>query len=817
MPAAEPSADQFGPYEVYERLGMGGMAMVHRAKKRGPEGYERNVALKRMLQNLADDPSFVESFVREAKVASLLAHPNIAQVYDFGRIGGVYYIAMELVQGFDVRKLLRRASRRDVPIPLPVIISILGELCDALDYAHNFVDEHGTALHIVHRDISPSNLIVAHTGHLKVIDFGIAKASSIQLHTESGKAKGKLGYMSPEVMYGLPVAPVSDMFSVGVLAWELITASPLFTTRTDFETMRRVREGEIVPPSRHNSECPHDLDRLILVALEREADQRMASAAEFRAGLDAVAVRAGVTVSARSTAEWILQFAQPEDAWARASARARSGTAPPPLVLPPDVSGQLSAQPPTANIRIGSSRRDGSRSDEPILRRSEAIIQNAAEVWGSDDPIGETPGPDFSFSATELPKADLPLGSRRSVPKPTPAPPHLVETRTIVPPPSSGRSKTPSSAPPIDPSSGRSRTPSSAPPSGRSRTPSSAPSSGSSSAPPFGSSSGSSSAPPFGSSGSSPPFGSSGSSSAPPMGPSFGSSSMPPSSMPLPPMGPPSAPSIGSATTLPANVAPVASSMPPHLQQAPQRTRPSRLPLVILIVLAFVASALIAYLFIKPPSEPERLANSPLLADAKVEPKAEPKIEPIAEATPPPPTTTPTTPAPTTPPPGTVDEPPTSPKPTTPRERERPRVPKRPPTTARIETPPATTPPPVTPEPPPTTPEPTPEPIKPPPVPPAPPAPTTPGRTPVVAATAVTKLSGEVPTLRGDSDGNVLVKMCIDDTGHVTSAKPVKSAPEFASELERALVRWRYKPYVNKDGKASPACFLLGLQVVRRS
>src|SRR4051812_44316304 len=151
------------------------MATVHRAKKQGPAGYERSVALKRMLSHLAEDGSFVESFIREAKVASILVHPNIAQVYDFGRINGVYYIAMELVPGFDLRKLLRFSNRANESIPLPIVLSILAEMCDALEYAHTYVDEHRQALRIIHRDISPSNMIVAHTGHLKIIDFGIAK------------------------------------------------------------------------------------------------------------------------------------------------------------------------------------------------------------------------------------------------------------------------------------------------------------------------------------------------------------------------------------------------------------------------------------------------------------------------------------------------------------------------------------------------------------------------------------------------------------------------------------------------------------------
>ena len=175
--------EEFGPYLVYERLGIGGMATVHRAKKRGIAGFERGVALKRMLPHLSKDAAFISSFVREAKLASLLVHPNIAQIYDFGRIGNVYFIAMEHVDGLDVSKLLRYSRRHNALLPVNVVLSILSQLCEALEYAHTFVDENGQSQGIVHRDVSPSNLIVTQTGHLKVIDFGIAKASTRQLDT----------------------------------------------------------------------------------------------------------------------------------------------------------------------------------------------------------------------------------------------------------------------------------------------------------------------------------------------------------------------------------------------------------------------------------------------------------------------------------------------------------------------------------------------------------------------------------------------------------------------------------------------------------
>ena len=422
QPRPSVPADQFGPYELYERLGMGGMATVHRAKKRGPQGFERSVALKRMLQHLAEDPTFVESFVREAKVASLLQHPNIAQIYDFGRIAGVYYIAMELVAGFDVRKLLRFANRSNEPIPLHVVLSILGEMCDALEYAHTFVDEQGTPLHIVHRDISPSNLIVAHTGHLKVIDFGIAKAHSRQLHTESGAVKGKLGYMSPEAALGAQVYPVSDIFSMGVVAWELVTASPLFSARTDFETMRRIREADVVPPSIRNPSCPQELDAIILAALHRDPHRRMPSAGAFREAIDRIAQKSRVQVNARAVSEWMLKFAQPEDSWARASAsgRARAPSSVPPIPLPGE-------HAPTTN------QRPRTPSQPPAkLRRSEDDIKLANEVW--EDPAIAPTGPleDFDAAAMGL-EIKAPPPSRPSLPPPVSTPSAAVSPASAQP------------------------------------------------------------------------------------------------------------------------------------------------------------------------------------------------------------------------------------------------------------------------------------------------------------------------------------------------------------------------------------------------
>jgi eukaryotic-like serine/threonine-protein kinase len=650
LPAPEPTApDQFGPYEVFERLGIGGMATVHRAKKHGPAGFERSVALKRMLSHLAEDASFVESFIREAKVASILAHPNIAQTYDFGRIGGIYYIAMELVPGFDVRKLLRYANRANESIPLAVVLSILGELCDALEYAHAFVDEHGQALKIVHRDISPSNMIVAHTGHLKVIDFGIAKASSRQLHTESGQVKGKLGYMAPEVALGVQVEPVSDIFSAGVVGWELITASPLFSSRTDFETMRRIREGDIVAPSGRNPSCPPDLDRLILQALEREPGNRLKSAGSFRRGLDAVAAKLGVQAGPRAVAEWIRQFVQPED-YLRFSG------------------GQLPQDAPTSQQRP---------SNRAKLQRSEDERALATEIWGDDQgPTAASDGPDFSVALNDVP-------SRMSISLPQPAP----------------------------------RAPSSSPPHVH-----------------------------------------------------------------------------RISTPMPTQMPPSSLVMAPPVPQL----RPNRTGIFLVLGLAIVAAVLLAIFLLKPSSKDTQVADKlalpdkppPALAPTPVEPAPAPTVAP------------PPTPAPAPPPtpaPAPTKHPATTRRPVkshaTPRHEEH--------AEQHVEPAPEPTPPPVVAQP-----------VTPPPTVPTPPEPAKPARTPVVSATAVAKISGELPTIKGENNGDVLVKMCIDEQGKVTSVKVVKATAEMPPDLTHALESWRYKPYLNKDQKPSPVCFALSLRVV---
>jgi serine/threonine protein kinase len=312
MGADAAAEEPFGPYLVYERLGVGGMATVHRALERGIEGFERIVALKRLLPHLALDATFIKSFVREAKLASLLNHVNIVQLFELGRVGTQYFISMEYIDGRDIRQILRHARRVSGPPPIHVTVGLLLQLCEALDYAHHKVDDLGHPMGLVHRDVSPSNVLVTHAGQVKVIDFGIAKAQSAQLRTQTGRVKGKLAYMAPEALAGKDLDARSDLFAAGVIAHELLTARPLFASKNEYQTLMKVQRGEVMPPSTFNQACPPELDAIVLRALARSPDDRFAGAGELREELHAMRKQYGLQTADRDVASWLDWAFQPE-------------------------------------------------------------------------------------------------------------------------------------------------------------------------------------------------------------------------------------------------------------------------------------------------------------------------------------------------------------------------------------------------------------------------------------------------------------------------------------------------------------------------
>jgi serine/threonine protein kinase len=269
---------ELGPYVICERIGVGGMATVHRAIEHGLEGIERVVALKRLLPHFTCDEAIVRGFVREARLGLLLQHANIAHTYTLGRVGTDYFIAMEFVDGCSLQRVLEHA-RAAGPPPIPVAVALARQICDALEYAHLQRDLEGRPLALVHRDLSPSNLLLSRSGHVKLIDFGIAQ--SVHTRTQTERIKGKLAYMAPEAIAGEPLDARSDLFALGVVFYELLVARPLFPQQGNLTDDRPT----IPPPTSRRGDLPEALDDVVMRALETDPKQRWGSAAEFRAAL----------------------------------------------------------------------------------------------------------------------------------------------------------------------------------------------------------------------------------------------------------------------------------------------------------------------------------------------------------------------------------------------------------------------------------------------------------------------------------------------------------------------------------------------------
>ncbi|NVB81738.1 MAG: serine/threonine protein kinase [Kofleriaceae bacterium] len=275
---------RFGAYTIREPLGAGGMAQVDLADWNPISGPSRRVALKRLFPHIAENRDLLAMFIDEARLARYLRHPNIAEVYEFGRISGTYFIAFEFVQGVTVQQLARQCEERVGYIPIPFVLEIVCQLCDALHHAHNLCDEHGLALGIVHRDVSPQNLIVSTAGFVKLIDFGLAKAKLSSVESHSGIIKGKLNYVAPEYIAGT-LDQRCDLWAVGVLMHELLTGNRLFDAPDNFVTLDRVRSMAIPPPSRFRAEVTSELDDIVFKALERDAKKRWQNAASLRAAI----------------------------------------------------------------------------------------------------------------------------------------------------------------------------------------------------------------------------------------------------------------------------------------------------------------------------------------------------------------------------------------------------------------------------------------------------------------------------------------------------------------------------------------------------
>ncbi len=275
-----------GRYQIIDRVAMGGMAELFKATLQGDHGFAKLVAIKRILPHLATDQKFVEMFLDEARITAQLDHRHIVQVFELGTDADTPYIAMQYVDGLDVLGLLRECARAQVRLPPDLAALIARDVLDALDYAHNALDVQGRPLGIVHRDISPGNVLLSWRGDVKLTDFGIARAAERRHKTDAGTLKGKYGYMSPEQVSGAEVDARSDLFAVGILLSEMVMARRLFTSTNDLDILLMVRDARLDRLHKYASEFPIELRVLTTRALQRRPEERWASAAEFRDALD---------------------------------------------------------------------------------------------------------------------------------------------------------------------------------------------------------------------------------------------------------------------------------------------------------------------------------------------------------------------------------------------------------------------------------------------------------------------------------------------------------------------------------------------------
>ena len=298
----------FGKYYLLELINVGGMAEVFKAKMFGVEGFEKIVAIKRILPEVAEDAEFIKMFVDEAKIAVKLQHPNVVQIFELGKIEDSYFIAMELINGKDLKTIRKRLKRVDLLMPVEQSAYIISQVCDGLDYAHRKTDEKMNPLNIVHRDISPQNMIVSYEGTVKLIDFGIAKAKSKSTKTQVGMLKGKFSYMSPEQVSGQPIDRRSDIFSLGVVFFEMLTGKRLFLGKNDVETLEKIRKAEVLPPSVFNSDVPPELDRIVLKALAKDREDRYQWASEFSEDLKKFSYSSGKSFSRQDMMNFMSEF-----------------------------------------------------------------------------------------------------------------------------------------------------------------------------------------------------------------------------------------------------------------------------------------------------------------------------------------------------------------------------------------------------------------------------------------------------------------------------------------------------------------------------
>jgi len=436
-----------GKYELVRKLAIGGMSEVFLAKFEWAQGLEKTVVVKRMLSHMAEDPNFVAMFLSEARLASQLNHPNIIQILEFGESDGHSFLAMEYVDGPSLRTLSRTFQRQGVPLPLSHCARIVACCCEALSHAHELLDPAtGKSLQLVHRDVSPDNILISRGGAVKLGDFGVAKAASQAHRTKTGTVKGKLSYMSPEQLRADPLDRRADIYSLGVLLYELVAGAKPFSAPNELDLIHAMLHKERIPLLSRRPDTPLELERIVNRALERDRELRYSDCRAMHADLEQFIISSRQPVSAFQIAELVRQ--------SEALAKGAPPEAPPstpepaPAAQPPappvtrtdvrqggmeertDVSIELPFGPPDA---VPEANPDADPLPTPIFPHPPALAH----------PPGPAPAPRPSFGPRAIAVAAV-MGALavaaplllRSKPAPAPAPaPQPVVTATVATPP----------------------------------------------------------------------------------------------------------------------------------------------------------------------------------------------------------------------------------------------------------------------------------------------------------------------------------------------------------------------------------------------
>jgi serine/threonine protein kinase len=297
-----------GKYELIEKIGSGGMAEVYRARLQGIEGFQKECVVKKILPGYARNMSFIRMLVDEAKLTSVLQHPNIVQIFELGSQENVFYMAMEFVEGKDLLKILAKSAEKKQRPPVEIVCHIVAEICKGLHAAHNAKDINGHPLNIIHRDVSPSNIILGRGGHVKIMDFGVAKARTQEASGSRHVLRGKLGYMSPEQVRAEDIDHRSDLFSLGVVLSESLTLKRLFLGRTDLETLINIRDADIEKKLARYNFIPEGLADILRKALAKDRDERYADASEFQEAIDDFLYKNGFRIKNQDLDEFLVDL-----------------------------------------------------------------------------------------------------------------------------------------------------------------------------------------------------------------------------------------------------------------------------------------------------------------------------------------------------------------------------------------------------------------------------------------------------------------------------------------------------------------------------